>query len=185
MQAYQTSTAAVAIQIGIAAHHEARAPNVRPLVVERRLEATRDRFDVTFATRHAATRNTRPVDAVLHERSVLLDPRLVGRADEPALPNGSPPIFYIDALVGDAHGQKGAHDGQPNGAAPRAHELARRLARALGRAAVARELAAVDARRQVGAAGFNVGARLGREALARKLRLAAQKNGQGWGMGGV
>ena len=83
-----------------------------------------------------------------------------------------PAIFYFLPLVRDAHGQVGAHDGQANGAAPRAHQLACGLARALGGAAVARELAALDARRQVGAAALNVGARLGREALARKLGLA-------------
>jgi len=99
MQVSQTSAAAVAIHIGVAAHHEARSPNIRPIVVERRLEAARGRLDVTFSARNSATRHARPVDAVLNERAVLLDPRLVGRADEPARSIGAPAIFYIDALV--------------------------------------------------------------------------------------
>ena len=57
----------------------------------------------------------------------------------------------------------------------RRDERAEGVARALGLARVAAQVAVEHARRQVGAAQLDVEARLGREPVARKLELAANK----------
>ena len=166
------AAAAVAVEVGVAADHEARAPDVAALGVERGHVAARRGLAVRLAAGDAPARHARAIDAILHERRVLLRPRIVGRRRLVLGAVGAPLVGHLLALVARLQRRDRAQHRQPERAPPRAHEVARRRARALGRAAVARELAARDARREVGAARLDVGARLGRQPLARKLDLA-------------
>ena len=70
-----------------------------------------------------------------------------------------------------------AQDGQQERAPGDRHDVGRGLARAVGAARVAVEVAPLQARREVGAAQLDVVARLAGEPLPRKLELAAQGQG--------
>tara|TARA_B110000444_G_scaffold19671_1_gene16412 strand:+ start:515 stop:739 length:225 start_codon:yes stop_codon:yes gene_type:complete len=72
------------------------------------------------------------------------------------------------------HGLHHAQYGQRHCALGNRDDLADGPVNAVGTARVAVEVALGDARCQVGAAQLDVIARLGREALPRKLELAAQ-----------
>ena len=113
------------------------------------------------------------VDAVLHEGAVLFFPAVAWLRGSVGVALGAPAIPDISSQIARVHGLHHAQYGQRNRALGNRDDLAHGLAGAVGAARVAVEVALGDARRQVGAAQLDVIARLGREALPRKLELAA------------
>ena len=122
-------------------------------------------------------RRARPVDRVLNHGAVLRLVAGVGRglAAVDAFRAPAPSYFLPDVarLHGESHAERRKRD--PALVSP--DERARGAARALGLARVASQVAFLDARGEVGATLLDVQARFGREPIARKFELAANKQG--------